>query len=464
MSTLSSQWQCGICREAFPTEELAVQHSRSKHAERAAKLVRVSATTWRDNRHSLFDREDIEQHHHQTILLPLYPANGPFRFVRRGTQIYLDDESSSLHDPTASPMHTQLAWGPFGPIVASTPTGSSHNWKKRIWIDVGEAGRALQRGDRIKLGCYIIHVRQICLSGHRQVPSYSSVKDAGTIPVRNMQSPCEDSACRICLDSGDSVEDGPMILAPCLCRGGVQHVHLECLRRWLGTRYSVVNRMQGQQQAWSEPVQYAENYTDTIQSQLGRPPSAEDRLRTQHGDVITFAQLAELAGENLQAAFPVQVQALLTEAMDCPVALSFKPPGCEICKTEYPAMYQAKGPDRMSTALLPALPEVEPPFIVLSLPKSQDLERPHGERCVFSPGGTDATLRLGRAREAELLLKDNSVSRIHASISFRRGSFVLMNNNAKFGTTVLPVGPEAVQEEPLSIQAGRTLLRFAMEG
>jgi len=153
------------------------------------------------------------------------------------------------------------------------------------------------------------------------------------------------------------------------------------------------------------------------------------------------------------------------------VAYSFKPPGCEICRTEYPAAYQEateEDEEPVPVQLLTNLPLVEPPFIVLSVPKSQgeDRERPHGERCVFAPkGAKDAVLRLGRQRNAELRLNDSSVSRVHATVQFVNGKFVLNDNQARFRTLVLPTGPEPLhgeRSEPVSVQAGRTLLSFAM--
>lgn len=75
-------------------------------------------------------------------------------------------------------------------------------------------------------------------------------------------------------------------------------------------------------------------------------------------------------------------------------------------------------------APLQTQPQVEPPFIVLSVPKSsgEERERPHGERCVFAPSGRgDAVLRVGRQRDTELRLNDSSVSRLHALVRYRDG-------------------------------------------
>jgi len=276
-----------------------------------------------------------------------------------------------------------------------------------MWLGVGASGHPLKEGELIKLGSFTLSVRQVVLEGPPQVPSFSSHKDPECAMVRQeVRSPGGSEVyCRICLggpgqeDDDDDAEDvGPLILAPCLCKGAVARVHLGCLRQWLKIRYSVENRM---------------------------------------------------ASENGAVAF------------------SFKPPGCEICRTEYPSTFQ-DGPEDEPVPLLTNLPQVKPPFIVLSVPKSsgEDRERPHGERCVFAPGDQqDAVLKIGRQRGAELRLNDTSVSRVHSTIQFREGQFFLNDNNARFRTLVLPTRPEplhAERSEPLSVQAGRTLLSFAL--
>eukprot|EP00930_Biecheleria_cincta_P033963 TRINITY_DN23502_c0_g1_i1.p1 TRINITY_DN23502_c0_g1~~TRINITY_DN23502_c0_g1_i1.p1 ORF type:complete len:1389 (+),score=187.60 TRINITY_DN23502_c0_g1_i1:223-4389(+) len=69
-----------------------------------------------------------------------------------------------------------------------------------------------------------------------------------------------------------------------------------------------MSHLSGHQTFWSEPVRYASNYASNIQFCLGRPPLPQDKLRTQHGVEITFAELSEFTVEELQAAFPIQVQ------------------------------------------------------------------------------------------------------------------------------------------------------------
>jgi len=404
------------------------QHLREKHQSREARFICISATTLERNRHGLFDREaPEEQQHHQSLVVPFRPSGPSLQFLRRGDQVRLrpsgpwHEAPSSIPEAqlgAASPLHTQLVWRARGPgkvpVVERTPVSASRASASRrvMWLGVGAHGHRVNEGELIKLGSFTLSVRQVCLEGPPQVPRFSSHRDPETAPVRSDQPSLDrDSAsalCRICLGGpgggtpgaagGGGDEDGdegPLILAPCLCRGNVQRVHLNCLRQWLRMRYSVENRLE--------------------------QPGA--------------------------------------------LALSFKPPGCEICKTEFPATFQAEDGEE-PVPLLTSLPEVTPPFVVLSVPKGhgEDRERPHGERCVFAPGGTESVLRIGRQRGTELRLNDSSISRIHATLEFRDGAFLLRDNKARFRTLVLPTGPQLLdgrRPEPLSVQAGRTLLSFA---
>lgn len=420
-------WQCGVCNAVLPGgEREAAQHMQERHNSRDMRLVRISATTLQPNRHGLFDREaPLDQQHHQALVFPITPAGPAYQLIRAGTEVRMVPHGGRLqHMPgVSSPLHTQLTFrrptaGEEDLFVERTPVSASRASSSRrvMWLGVGKAGHPLNEGDSIKLGSFTLTVRQVCLSGPPQVPCFSSASDPETVPIRteamNRSRAEATAACRICLSGctpsvggtpkleGDDSEEGPLIFAPCLCRGNIQRVHLGCLREWLRVRYSVENRM-----------------------------------------------------ENSGA-----------------LALSFKPPGCEICRAEYPATYRdTTNPTAEPVPLLTNLPLVQPPFIVLAVPKSHgdDRERPHGERCVFAPQGTpDAVLRIGRQRGTELRLNDTSVSRVHAKISFEDGVFVLRDNDARFRTLVLPTRPEPLnsmgRKQPLSVQAGRTLLEFAL--
>jgi hypothetical protein len=70
---------------------------------------------------------------------------------------------------------------------------------------------------------------------------------------------------------------------------------------------------------------------------------------------------------------------------------------------------------------------------------------------------------IGRGFEAQLILNDISVSRLHCKINITEKGEILLNDlNSKFGTLVLIQNPELeiLKKFPLSIQIGRTLITF----
>jgi hypothetical protein len=143
--------------------------------------------------------------------------------------------------------------------------------------------------------------------------------------------------------------------------------------------------------------------------------------------------------------------------------ISFKPPGCEVCKAAYPSSLQ-RGEGQVP--LFSGVPAVAPPFVVISIPKGAGdaQDRPHGERFIYAPTSSHPLLRIGRSHEAELEVKDVTVSRIHASVAFQDGSFILRDNNSKFQTLVLPRQATVLsaRQEPLDYQIGRAVLSFSL--
>ena len=70
---------------------------------------------------------------------------------------------------------------------------------------------------------------------------------------------------------------------------------------------------------------------------------------------------------------------------------------------------------------------------------------------------------IGRGFEAQLVLNDISVSRLHCKINItEKGEILLDDLNSKFGTLVLIQNPELeiLKKFPLTVQIGRTLINF----
>lgn len=67
--------------------------------------------------------------------------------------------------------------------------------------------------------------------------------------------------------------------------------------------------------------------------------------------------------------------------------------------------------------------------------------------------------RMGRGNDSDVRISDISVSRTHALLrSNERGECFLEDANSKFGTLLLLKTPLKLTTEPVSLQAGRTML------
>lgn len=73
--------------------------------------------------------------------------------------------------------------------------------------------------------------------------------------------------------------------------------------------------------------------------------------------------------------------------------------------------------------------------------------------------------KLGRGHEADVrVINDISVSRLHMSIKYLNGNFMLNDCKSKFGTLVLIKNGVLVSvSEPKAIQIGRTVLNFEIK-
>lgn len=387
--------KCATCGQLFLSQEAVLSHIQSFHNLSAAdaKFVSVSATTWSKDSHSLFDREAVDQHTRQTLIVPLSasPTSSTYDFYR-------DAEGDVHATPGFGPhesLHTRLTLSRSckEALVDQSPVNARRverdAERSKMWFPVGNEGYALREADVIKIGRFKLTVQQLVLEGPAEIPDYTAIHDERPL----VEATQADLHCRICLGTAQETNietDGPLLLAPCLCKGGSQAVHLVCLQTWLQQKYQVKN----------------------------------DRNRF----------------------------------------ISCKPPGCEVCKAAYPSSLQRP---EGSVALHSAVPALNPPFLVLMIPKGagEARDRPHGERFIFAPADSGAKLRIGRSSTCELRVNDVSVSRVHATVTFQDGSFLLWDEGSKFQTCVHPRGPMVLPgtgARTVDVQAGRTVLSFAM--
>ncbi|CAK0834176.1 unnamed protein product [Prorocentrum cordatum] len=139
----------------------------------------------------------------------------------------------------------------------------------------------------------------------------------------------------------------------------------------------------------------------------------------------------------------------------------WRPLPCELCKTIYPA-YCRSVRDGTREPLV-QVPQTEPPYIVLeNMTKDTHVHSARGLRIISLAGGR--TVKLGRGSDNDVSISDVSTSRLHATLRFKGGKFVIEDEKSKFGTFVTmrrlpPLGPGS----GMSIQVGRTILRLTVQ-
>mmetsp|Transcript_22611 Transcript_22611/g.57261 ORF Transcript_22611/g.57261 Transcript_22611/m.57261 type:complete len:759 (+) Transcript_22611:1301-3577(+) len=138
----------------------------------------------------------------------------------------------------------------------------------------------------------------------------------------------------------------------------------------------------------------------------------------------------------------------------------YKPMSCELCKTQYATHMQDLADEKNCFPLI-ELPKTQPPFIVLE----RDSNRPELKGVHVISLAEKKLLKLGRGHESDVRFADVSISRWHASVHYdgEKNAFVLTDHGSKFGTLVAMKTPVPLDlTQPLSLQAGRTVLHFSL--
>jgi len=131
---------------------------------------------------------------------------------------------------------------------------------------------------------------------------------------------------------------------------------------------------------------------------------------------------------------------------------------CEICKSKFPDFIKYKN---IFYEILDFKSEFENYFTVESLTIDKN-----NTRCIYVINlDNNIKLKVGRGHDANLILTDISVSRVHCLITINNKSIYLEDNNSKFGTLVLVQNPtlQLIENLPLNIQIGRTFLNCIVQ-
>ena len=139
---------------------------------------------------------------------------------------------------------------------------------------------------------------------------------------------------------------------------------------------------------------------------------------------------------------------------------------CEVCETSLPDMVDFENGGSEAMQIIP-IQRPETPYIILErvfYDKSKENSDNNAKMVVLlSLSDPNHAIKLGRGHESDLRENDISVSRLHAFIKYVNGSFVLIDNNSKFGTLVLLRRSQKIERKKIALQLGRTVLTFSLK-
>ena len=276
----------------------------------------------------------------------------------------------------------------------------------------GEHGYRIHEGDLLKMGKFILKVRQIRLKSEVMQKTMIENKDKDEDLSRNIikldkelfnsgsikkdvlllsknetnnhntigKDNNEDKpTCRICL--GDEHDEVNPLINPCKCSGTMKYLHLSCLRQLIDSKIQKTVR-----------------------------------------DMVTV--------------------------------ITFKTLECDICKSLLPENIRVK--NKIYTII-----DLNRPATNYMIIEGILKETPDTKSVFVIHFKESKPIKIGRASDADVRLSDISVSRSHALISINDGYCVLTDTKSKFGTLVNAGNKLCVLPgKPLSIQKGNILLRF----
>ena len=131
-----------------------------------------------------------------------------------------------------------------------------------------------------------------------------------------------------------------------------------------------------------------------------------------------------------------------------------KPVECELCKTKLPDYVNHNGK-------LYEILNFESDYKNYLVMENLTLDKHNNKYLYAISMDENKKIKIGRGHDANLVLNDISISRVHCFFTIDSKNVYLEDNNSKFGTLVLIQNPNIKLTEnlPLYIQVGRTFLR-----
>ena len=186
--------------------------------------------------------------------------------------------------------------------------------------------------------------------------------------------------CRICYLE-EETESNPLI-QPCLCSGSLKYIHLDCLKKWIGTR----------------------NWT-----------------RVENNENVCIYLIKEI--------------------------------DCELCKNKLPDYIRHKNK-------LYKIIEFKIDFKNYISFENLTLDKQKNKFIYVINLDKKKEIKIGRGHEANIILSDISVSRVHCLLNIYNKNVYLQDNEAKYGTLVLVQTPRLniIDNIDLNLQIGRSFI------
>ena len=186
--------------------------------------------------------------------------------------------------------------------------------------------------------------------------------------------------CRICYLE-EETESNPLI-QPCLCSGSLKYIHLDCLKKWIGTR----------------------NWT-----------------RVENNENVCIYLIKEI--------------------------------DCELCKNKLPDYIRHKNK-------LYKIIEFKIDFKNYISFENLTLDKQKNKFIYVINLDKKKDIKIGRGHEANIILSDISVSRVHCILNVYNKNVYLQDNEAKYGTLVLVQTPRLniIDNIDLNLQIGRSFI------
>ena len=186
--------------------------------------------------------------------------------------------------------------------------------------------------------------------------------------------------CRICYLE-EETESNPLI-QPCLCSGSLKYIHLDCLKKWIGTR----------------------NWT-----------------RVENNENVCIYLIKEI--------------------------------DCELCKTKLPDYIRHKNK-------LYKIIEFKIDFKNYISFENLTLDKQKNKFIYVINLDKKKDIKIGRGHEANIILSDISISRVHCLLNVYNKNVYLQDNEAKYGTLVLVQTPRLniIDNIDLNLQIGRSFI------